>query len=317
MLIQEASRQFLLHCQYVRKLSPHTLRAYKRDLDTFVELIEENSVLDLNKHHFKRYLFELHQIGLSIRSIKRRIACLKSMFRWLEQEEVIASNPMQKVDTSLKVPNVLPRNIPKKNLRKMLNTARSELGLAKEANYDLSSVSALVNSSKDLNKLTCILSLELLFATGVRVSELVNIELNHILIKERKVKVLGKGQRERFVFLPSVEVVTLLNTYVTLRGRLSVEHNYLFVNSRGKQASPHFIRKQIRQTAEKAKIEKVTPHMYRHSSACQLLESGVDIRYVQKLLGHQSILTTQLYTHVHDKELQKKITKANIRSFIA
>ncbi|KZN44049.1 tyrosine-type recombinase/integrase [Pseudoalteromonas luteoviolacea] len=317
MLIQEASRHFLLHCQYARKLSPHTLRAYKRDLDTFVELVEEKNVLDLNKHHFKRYLYDLHQTGLSIRSIKRRIACLKSMFRWLEQEEVINSNPMLKVDTSLKVPNLLPRNISKKNLRKMLNTARSELGLAKEASYDLSNVGPLVRSSKDLNKLTCILSLELLFATGVRVSELVNIELNQVLMRERKVKVLGKGQRERFVFLPSVELLSLLNTYVTLRGRLNVEHLYLFVNSRGKQASPHFIRKLIRKTAEKAKIEKVTPHMYRHSSACQLLESGVDIRYVQKLLGHQSILTTQLYTHVNDNELQKKITKANIRSFIA
>ncbi|KZN34616.1 hypothetical protein N480_21560 [Pseudoalteromonas luteoviolacea S2607] len=316
MLTQEACSHFLLHCQYARKLSPHTLRAYKKDLDTFVELVEEKNVLKLNKQHFKGYLFDLHQTGLSIRSIKRRIACLKSMFRWLEQEEVIDANPMLKVDTSLKVPTLLPRNIAKKDLRKMLNTARSELGLVKGSCYDLSSLSALVSSAKDLNKVTCILSLELLFATGVRVSELVNIELNHILIKEQKVKVLGKGQRERFVFLPNAEVVGLLNTYVALRDRLNIEHLYLLVNSRGKQASPHFIRKLIRQTAEKANIERITPHMYRHSSACQLLESGVDIRYVQKLLGHQSILTTQLYTHVNDKELQKKITKANIRSFI-
>ncbi|KZN67436.1 hypothetical protein N478_01430 [Pseudoalteromonas luteoviolacea S4060-1] len=238
------------------------------------------------------------------------------MFRWLEQEEIIASNPMLKVDTTLKVPNQLPRNIPKKNLKKMLKTAREELGLTKGQGYELQSIDVLINSAKNLNKLTCVLSLELLFATGVRVSELVSIEFNHIMLKERKVKVLGKGQRERFVFLPSIEILTLLNTYTSVRSKLGIESSFLLVNSRGNQASPHFIRKLLRETAEKANIDRITPHMYRHSSACQLLESGVDIRYVQKLLGHQSILTTQLYTHVNDNELQKKITKANIRSFI-
>ncbi|MBQ4811362.1 tyrosine-type recombinase/integrase [Pseudoalteromonas luteoviolacea] len=317
MVVREACRHFLLHCQYVRKLSPHTLRAYERDLDTFVTLVDEKSVLNIDKHHLKLYLFNLHQTDLGIRSIKRRVACLKSMFRWLEQEEIITSNPMLKVDTTLKVPNQLPRNIPKKNLRKMLKTAREELGLTKGQGYELQSVGALINSAKDLNKLTCVLSLELLFATGVRVSELVSIEMNHIMLKERKVKVLGKGQRERFVFLPSIEILTLLNTYTSVRSKLEIESIFLLVNSRGNQASPHFVRKLLRETAEKASIDRITPHMYRHSSACQLLESGVDIRYVQKLLGHQSILTTQLYTHVNDNELQKKITKANIRSFIA
>ena len=167
-----------------------------------------------------------------------------------------------------------------------------------------------------MNKLTCLLAVELFFSTGMRVSELVNVKINHIFLSEKKIKILGKGQRERFVFLPNKELTDLVSSYLSLREITKPTHNLLLINSRGKEASPHFIRKLIRQMSSLAKIDKITPHMYRHSAACQLLESGVDIRFVQRLLGHQSILTTQLYTHVNDSVLQKKIAKANTRGSI-
>ncbi|REL26894.1 integrase [Thalassotalea euphylliae] len=316
MLMKDACQQFLFNCKYNKKLSEHTIRAYEQDIKDFNSLTEVKFIDDINKSKIKIFIRRLQQSDLSVRTVKRKIACIKSMIKWLEQEEIISNNPFYQIDTSIKSPTLLPRNLPKQALRKMLRAARSSLNLKKEDNYDLKKLQTLIHTGKQLNKLTCILIIELLFTTGVRVSELVNIELSHIFFNERKIKILCKGQRERFVFLPNIELVELLIAYISLRKVTNAQHFFLLVNSRGNQASPQFVRKLLRNTAIKARVDKVTPHMYRHSSACQLLESGLDIRYVQRLLGHQSILTTQLYTHVHDNDLQKKISKANIRSFI-
>ncbi|WDE04577.1 tyrosine-type recombinase/integrase [Thalassomonas viridans] len=317
MLNNEVCEQFLSHCQHGKQLSPHTIRAYKQDLASFVKLVKEQDIQSFDKTQLKDYVIKLHQSELSIRTIKRRIACLKSMFRWLELEDIIEVNPFHKADISVKVPKQLPRNIPKNNLRKMLKAARLNLNLAKEDSYSLSTLQALITTPKQVNKLTCLLAVELLFSTGMRVSELVSIKIQHIFLSEKKIKILGKGQRERFVFLPNKELSDLVASYLSLREVTKPKHGLMLTNSRGKEASPHFIRKLIREMSSLAKIDRITPHMYRHSAACQLLESGVDIRFVQRLLGHQSILTTQLYTYVNDNVLQKKIAKANTRGAIS
>ena len=317
MLTKEVCKQFLSYCQHTKQLSKHTIKAYKQDLLVFNRLVLQQPINDFDKKQLKAYVSQLHQMELSARTIKRKIACLKSMFRWLELEDIIEINPFNKVDVSIKLPRQLPRNIPKNNLRKMLNSARVNLNLSKENNYNLTTLKMLISTPKQLNRLTSLLVIELLFSTGMRVNELVNIEISHIFFNEKKIKILGKGQRERFVFLPNKELIELVNSYLTLRKVTKPKHDLLLTNSRGNIASTHFIRKLIRDTAKDAKIDNVTPHMYRHSAACQLLESGVDIRFVQRLLGHQSILTTQLYTHVNDNVLQKRITKANTRGSIA
>ena len=312
----EVCKQFLLHCQHNKQLSSHTLRAYKQDLNCFKSLTKEQEIHNFDKHQLKSLVLNLHQSGLSITTIKRRLACLKAMFRWLELEEIIEINPFNKVDIALKAPKQLPRNIPKNDLRKMLRTIRANLNLAREDEYSISLLRERITNPKLLNQLTSLITIELLFSTGVRVSELVNIEMHHIFINEKKIRVLGKGQRERFVFIPNRELCDLINSYFSLRKITLCSHNFLLVNSRGAPASTQFIRKLLKQASKLAKVDSITPHMYRHSAACQLLESGVDIRFVQRLLGHQSILTTQLYTHVNDNILQKKIAKANTRSSI-
>ncbi|MCF6435979.1 tyrosine-type recombinase/integrase [Pseudoalteromonas sp. MMG022] len=316
MQISETCEQFLAYCKTNKQLSTLTLKAYRQDLTTFQSLVREQEISEFDKKQLQNYLHRLQQTSLSVRTIKRRIACLKAMFRWLEREEFIQTNPFHKADISIKVPTQLPRNIPKSNLRKMLRTARTNLNICKHDSYNITTLSALIKTPKHLNQLTALLAIELLFATGVRVSELVNIDIKHIHLSEKKIKIFGKGQRERYVFIPSSEVVELIRAYLSLRNVTTAGHSLLLTNSRGKPASAHFIRKLIRETSHAAKLEKVTPHMYRHSAACQLLESGVDIRFVQRLLGHQSILTTQLYTHVNDNALQKQITKANTRGGI-
>ena len=317
MLINDVCEKFLYYCKNNKQLSHHTIKAYKQDLNCFINSTNQQYIQSFDKKQLQNYVVQLYQMELSIRSVKRRVACLKSMFRWLEREDVIDINPFNKADISIKAPKQLPRNIPKSELRKILKSARKNLSINKEDTYSLTSLKGLISTPKKFNKLTCLLAVELLFSTGMRVSELVNIEISRIFINEKKIKILGKGQRERFVFLPNSELTELVKSYISLRIITNPEHNMLLTNSRGNIASPHFIRKLIREISVLAEVDKVTPHMYRHSAACQLLESGVDIRFVQRLLGHQSILTTQLYTHVNDNVLQKKIAKANTRSSIS
>ena len=314
MKINEVCNQFLSHCEFSKQLSHHSITAYKRDLFCFTKFIGHIDLIACDKFKLKDYLKFLNEQGYAKKTIKRRLACLKSMFRWLELEEQIEVNPFHKIDVSFKLPRQLPRNIPKSDLYKMLATAKRQLNLKPDSTYLLADFKKNIKTPKDFNLFTSLLVVELLFTTGIRVGELVNIQLQNINLNEFKIKILGKGQRERFVFILDQEICNLLNSYISLRHIANANGIFLLVNSRGNAASTHFIRKLLKQTSIIAKVTpKITPHMYRHSAACQLLESGLDIRYVQRLLGHQSISTTELYTHVNDNILQRKIRTANVR----
>lgn len=172
MLTNKVCELFLFHCQHNKQLSPHTIKAYEQDLTTFNELTKTQEIECFDKKQLQNYVMQLHQMELSVRTVKRRIACLKSMFRWLEHEDIIDINPFHKADISIKTPKQLPRNIPKSNLRKMLKSARANLNLTKEDSYHLSTLRSLISTPKQVNKLTCLLAVELFFSTGMRVSEL-------------------------------------------------------------------------------------------------------------------------------------------------
>ncbi len=315
MQLTEACKLFLIHCEVGKNLSLNTVRAYKRDLQCFQDLVG-NSVLinKLDRNLVKDFIALLNKDELSKASIKRRIACIKAMFRWMELEELVTINPFHKIDLKLRLPRRLPRNIPKEELRNMLAKAKSEAGLEKRHSFILTNFSRSVTSKRQLNKVTALVIIELLIVTGLRVGEIVSIQLGHIFWLERKIRILGKGQRERYVYLPNIEILELLTSYFQLREITEAAHQYFLVNSRGDPASTHFARKLVREIALRAGITRtITPHMYRHSAACQLLEAGVDIRFVQRLLGHHSISTTEIYTHVNDTVLQDKICQANVR----
>ncbi|WP_255487143.1 tyrosine-type recombinase/integrase [Oceanospirillum sediminis] len=159
------------------------------------------------------------------------------------------------------------------------------------------------------------LALEMLYSTGIRVGELTSITLNDLDLYKGQIRIKGKGHRERKVFIPDQELMRLIDTYMKVRNRLfPTDVNTLLLNSRGKAASTQFIRKLLRELSHKCGLEEhATPHMCRHSTATELLNAGVDIRFVQKLMGHQSITTTQRYTHVSDEELRNQITAAALR----
>lgn len=318
MILKDICIRFVSFCELTRKLSNHTIRAYSKDLEIFCDHVgEQTQINDIDRAVLKSFIHALCESDSSMSSNKRRIACVKAMFRWMELEDIILVNPFHKIEVKLKLPRKLPRNIPNAELSCLIKTARSELGLASKHKYSQKNLIPLVKAKRELNKLTTVVVLELLISTGIRVGELVAIQEAHVYWQEGRIRILGKGQRERYVFLPDPELIALIKSYVKIKAITSPQCNTLLVNSRGKAASTQYIRKLIKSLSQKSRISRnITPHMYRHSAACQLLEADVDIRFVQRLLGHHSISTTEIYTHVNDRVLQEKISKAGVRNSI-
>ena len=307
--------QYLDVCRRNKNLSQHTLKAYDIDLTQFQGVVgRQKSICDITKQDIIQFHHHLDEESLSPASIKRKLACLRAMFKWLELEEILEINPFHKIRTNIKFPKKLPKNVPAKDVNSMIQSAKTELGLSHTSSYKYKSIAACVTSKKSLNKLTTLVAIELMLCTGIRVGELTGITLNCIDVYERKIKIFGKGARERFVFLPDQELCDLLSTYLRVRSIVEPKTDAFLLNSRGQAASTQFLRKLVKDIAKLAYTQqKVTPHMLRHSAACELLESGLDIRFVQRLLGHSSISTTEIYTHVNDKLLKDKISNANVR----
>ena len=310
MQLNEVIKQFLSHCRYNKKLSPHTLRAYTIDLEQFKTYVAKNidiTACDRNLiRGYIQYLFE--ERGLKESSVKRRIACLKAVFGWLEDEMVIERTPFYRLSLKIKLPKRLPKSLPKAELNPLLTAPLKALGFNNRKSYSSNTLIDAAKTRHGFIELTTQLSLELLFATGARVGELTQIKVDDLDLEEGTIKIRGKGNRERQVFLPDKYIYTLIHAYISARSRLLPETNNLLINTRGTQATPQLIRLYMRRASKQANLTKrVTPHMLRHSAATHLLVAGLDIRYVQRLLGHQSITTTQIYTHVGDTELKSAI----------
>ncbi len=317
MTISETIKQFLNHCRYSKNLSAHTIKAYSIDFKKFMNFsaskkhISECDVIFLRT--YTRHLFK--ECNLKETSIKRRIASLKVMFRWLELNDIIEINPFHRLDTQIRLPKRLPRGLTRREIRTVIKTAIKDVGVNSAKIYKNKGL--LTIKKVKFSNLTTLIAIELLFSTGIRVGELVNITLNDINLKDHTISIVGKGDRERRVFIPGDEIRNLIETYINTRELKEPETNHLLINSRNQPASTQYIRKLIRLNGETANLpQRLTPHMFRHSTATHLLESGVDIRKVQKLLGHQSITTTQIYTHVSDSSLKATIFASHPRNNI-
>lgn len=314
MRLGEACTRFLGHCRHSRKLSPHTLRAYERDLAEFQGFTPASTpLIDCDKNLIRayiRYLFETRELKAT--SVKRRLACLKAMFRWFEEDEVIAVSPFRTLSTAIKLPARLPRGLNRSELRRLLNAPGKAMGQGKSARC---SVDDLVTASGERGgfvQFTTLMTLELLFATGMRIGELAAVTLADIDLNEGSIRIRGKGDRERIVYMPDARVRDLTRGYLNARSLYSPEGENLLINSRGKAAETQYLRLLVRRAGESAGIERrITPHMLRHSAATHLLNAGADIRHVQRLLGHQSITTTQIYTQVSDQMLKKVVCRTH------
>ncbi len=293
MQFRDAATAFILHCESIRKLSPHTIRAYELDLARFSHFLGKRAAVvacDKTKiHDYVRHLFDARELKES--SVKRHLATLRSLFRWLEEDGHGIEDPFRGARIRIRMPKRLPRVIARSDLRRLL----------------------LHDRPHTFADLTAYVATELLFATGMRVSELATLIDAAVDVDDGTITIIGKGNRQRRVFVPD-ELKSLLRDYRIARDRACTSADTFLVNSRGEAASPQMIRRLVRLHGERSSVrDRVTPHMFRHSVATYLLEEGVDIRYVQRLLGHRSISTTEIYTHVADAALKVKVTERHPR----
>lgn len=312
MLLNQACERFLMHCEAEKKLSPLTLRAYRGDLRCFQEQVGAEEKLENFSECWIEHAVQhwLSDPDLKPITVRRRTACIKAMVRWLFRRKLIAFNPLERLHLEIKVPKRLPRNLLTDEIRKLV-AAKPE----RFSGYKRKSHKPTL-SRQDWDKLTARLAIEVMCLTGIRVGELVKLKLSDIDYDLQQALVHGKGNRERNVAFPDTVTLKRLREYREIANmRFDIGYqDSVFLNGLGQPVNEQYIRRIVRRFAEAADVSRrVTPHMIRHTAATQLLEAGMDIRFVQRLLGHASITTTQIYTHVADHVLRAEIARVNIR----
>ncbi|GAB6042679.1 tyrosine-type recombinase/integrase [Endothiovibrio diazotrophicus] len=315
MNIRKACDLFLDYCRSSKNLSAHTLRAYEIDLNDFQRFVgARKGVTAIDKALLRNYLGHLkEEKGFKPTTIKRRLACLRVLFSWLEDEEHVAQTPLYRLNAKIALPHQLPRALTREEMGKLLTYWRLRLDLPPKAQVGPRHLASL-RLTRDFTAFTGMIAAELLFATGMRVGELASVRPEDISPDGEVITIVGKGNRQRRVFVSRAELRTLVRTYLETRTERFPAAEAALVTPQGADASTQYLRQVITRGAKQAGIRRrITPHMIRHTAATMLLEEGLDIRYVQRLLGHQSIATTQRYTHVTDEVLQKLLGEKHPR----
>lgn len=303
MYLQQSIERFLNYCAIERGLSQNTLQAYAYDLSDFrCWLPARTKSANIKTEHLRNYLENMTAARkLSGGTVRRRLACLRSFFRYWE-ETVGLVNPFAGWRLKLPRRKRLPRALSRKETLILLESAPRP--------------SRLKRSKLSRPMMT---EISLMISTGIRVGELCKIQTGDVAHDGLTLKIHGKGSRDRIVYVTDPQLRTELRLLVALRIRLAGGRpGPLFVNRNGHQLRPHSFRSKLRGFAGAAGIQRrVTPHMLRHTAATLLIESGVDIRIVQRLLGHSSIATTEIYTHVSDEALRSTLERANVLGALA
>lgn len=296
--LKQATAEFFNHCQYEKNLSSKTIKFYRIDLSQFSDQMKLNQfpslVGQIDKTHLKEYLKFLSQ--WKPKTIKRKIATLKALFNYLEFEDHILANPIRKLKIKIKEPALLPKALTSNEASELLKKVYASIPQAENKKYGY--LEAIRNA----------VVIELLFATGARVSEIADLRHNAIDLQAGTVTIFGKGGKQRMIQICNPDTLFTLKTYCHLfQEKIVATGGYLLINRFNNKLSDQSIRILVGSLAASAKInKKVTPHVFRHTFATLLLENDVDIKYIQSLLGHSSIMTTQIYTQVN-LEKQKKI----------
>ncbi|MGY3750861.1 site-specific tyrosine recombinase XerD [Vagococcus acidifermentans] len=282
--MKEALTDYLHYLKIERGLSKNTLASYERDLVRYLGFLEERDVADwshIDRYHVLDFLEELRNEGKSSATIIRMVSSLRKFHQFLRQERYTESDPMQYVDTPKKTQR-LPKTLSVAEVEKIIEMpdTTTSLGIRDRA------------------------ILEVMYATGLRVTELISLKLDDLHLSLGLIQTVGKGDKERIIPLGDL-AINWINEYLEKSRPELVyrsgnrDNPYLFLNYKGRQFSRQGIWKNLKIYVVQAGIQKdVTPHTLRHSFATHLLENGADLRVVQELLGHADISTTQIYTHI-------------------
>ncbi|OJW83171.1 MAG: integrase, partial [Bacteroidetes bacterium 46-16] len=299
--IQNAIKNFLTHCKLEKNLSQRTLKAYQIDLTQLLKFLKQKQypllVSEISKNQLRDYLESLS--SLKPKSIKRKVATAKAMFNYLEYDDLITVNPFRKMRIRIKEDRNLPKVLSLQEITQIYGRA-----------YNFQSYLQPSDKYSYFEAIRNIVVLELLFTTGGRVSEISNLRDENIDLISGVIRIKGKGNRERIIQICNPETIAVLKQYrKMIIDRIPTADNYFLINRLGKKLSDQSIRGIVKKLTSKTKIKiHVTPHVFRHSFATLLLEKDVDIKYIQAMLGHSSIVTTQIYTHVN-KVKQRQILK--------
>lgn len=297
MTLTASINDFFNHCRYEKNLSPKTLKAYEIDLRQFsLFLNNTKTLLEISKHEIRNYLTSISL--LKPRTIKRKAATIKVFFNYLEFEDLIQINPLRKMRIKIKEPQILFSVMDFVEIKKIF---RAGYRLKTKDKSSFSYLTAVRN----------IVVIELLFATGARVSEIANLRKANLNLKTGNLTIKGKGNKERIIQICNTETLAIINEYYSLLEKnISASGGWLLVNRLNKKLSDQSIRHIVKNICLEAGLKrKITPHAFRHTFGTLLLEKNVDIRYIQAMLGHSSITTTQIYTHVNNKR-QRQILAA-------
>ena len=283
--LQTCIENYLEYCQYQKRLDSKTLKAYRIDLRQFSSNVTTIDVCDITTITLEEYIAKLNQ-KYRPKTVKRKLASVKSLFRYLEYKGIIDKNPFNKMHLKFREPMILPKTIPLHTVETLLSTIHKQRTIA---NTDYQRKNALRDAAV----------VELLFATGIRISELCSLKASDVNLYDRTILIYGKGAKERKVQIGNDDVLQILEDYKNTFLPQIEKCNFFFVNQNYSVMSDQSIRRMINKYASLSAIElHITPHMFRHTFATSLLEADVDIRYIQEMLGHSSINITEIYTHV-------------------
>ena len=301
--LTELIKEYLQYCQVRKELDPKTIRAYRADLEGFRLHIEGLNGNYLDRRSIGSYVDILHQ-EKAPRTVRRKSASLRAFYNYLTFSEEIEENPLMRVELSFKLPQRLPRYIPNHVMKRFYQ----ELYAQRERANTPYQIKCAVRD---------IAVIELLFATGLRISELCGLRQEAVNLYDGEVRIHGKGDKERILQLTEKITIGALTEYKLLfQGEIS-KSEYFFLNKYGNPLSDQSVRDMIDRLAHMASIPMhITPHMFRHSFATYLVNQDVDIRCIQEMLGHSSIRTTEIYTHVDMAKQRNVLETKNPRKLL-
>ncbi|TYB91432.1 MAG: site-specific tyrosine recombinase XerD [Kosmotoga sp.] len=292
--INSLINSFLRFYRIEKNSSTNTVKSYRYDLEKFKKYMDKEklSIEDIDKNAVLKYFYNLRKKKYSSTTIYRIYCSLKEFFKYIEKKNVIKENPMEDMSSpkrAKKLPQVLSEN----EIEKILTVIDSN-NLKGKRDYAI---------------------VEFMYGTGIRISELIQMKVNNILWEYGVVRVMGKGNKERLVPI-GYYAKKAVNEYLNYRRRNMkkiVDSEYLFLNLRGKSLSRSGVWRILKEYFVKIGVPEAHPHTLRHSFATHMLNKGADIRYVQEMLGHSDIITTQIYTHVSQEKIKEAYFKYHPR----
>ena len=295
----EAIENYANYLRFEKNASENTIEAYVSDLQKLQNFAEQNLMnitpITISYEHLQEFLYQISKINYSERTQARWISSIKGFFSFLLEDELREDNPSALLETP-KLGLYLPDTLSLEEIEKLISATEENTDLAKR------------------NR--CMI--EVLYGCGLRVSELTELQISNINFKENYLKIQGKGDKVRFVPLADYTADFIKNYINNIRSKQKINPKYsdiLFLNSRGVQISRQMVFLIIKEIVRKAGIQKnISPHTFRHSFATHLLQNGADLRFIQEMLGHSSITTTEIYTHLNTEELHETILKYHPRN---